>query len=86
MSRRSRRQLKLRSLEKRYTLWMKFRLDLHRNTPRAVDIQFSDSEFECNSSDSSDNSTVSIEQDPPAVQAIMQDLGGMRGGRKAATM
>ena len=36
MSRRSHRQLKLRSLEKRYTLWMKFRLALHRNTPRAI--------------------------------------------------
>lgn len=54
-------------------LWMKFRLALHRNIPRAVDIQFSDSESESNSSDSSDNSTVSIEQDPPAVQAIMQE-------------
>ena len=73
MSRRSRRQLKLRSLEKRYTLWMKFRLALHRNTPRVVDVQFSDSESESNSSDSSDNSTVSIEQDPAAVQAIMQE-------------
>jgi hypothetical protein len=73
MSRRSRRQIKLRSLEKRYTLWMKFQLALRRNTSRAIDVQFSDSESESNSSDSSDNSTISIEQDPPAVQAIMQE-------------
>lgn len=73
MPRHSRRQIKLRFLEKRYTLWMKFRLALHRNTPHAIDIEFSDSESESDSSDSSDNSTVSIEQDPPAVQAIMQE-------------
>lgn len=52
---------------------MKFRLALHRNTSRAVDAQFSDSESESNSSDSSDNSIISIEQDPPVIQTVMQE-------------
>ena len=73
MPRHSHRQIKLRSLEKQFTLWMKFRLALHRNKPRVIDIQFSDSESESNSSDSSDNSTISIEQDPPIVQDIIQE-------------
>ena len=52
---------------------MKFQLTLHRNKPRVIDIQFSDSESESNSSDSSHNSTISIEQDPRIVQDIMQE-------------
>ena len=52
---------------------MKFRLILHRNISHAIDIQFSDSESESDSSDFFDNSIISIEQDSPIVQIIIQE-------------